>query len=374
MSPKTSRIDVLIIGLGPAGAAAAAAARVGGLSVIAIDRRREVGVPVQCAEFIPLPLSAYAQSEGVIRQPVVGMKSYLPSGDVTANAFPGLMIDRAAFDQALAGQARLKGAELWLNSRMTTLDAQQQYVTVLRGVDTQSGASVGKPDVETNELWQIHYRVLVAADGPHSSVAHALGLPELDVVHTRQYTVPLLRTCEDTDIWLSNDFPGGYGWLFPKGEYANLGLGLDKRYTADLKRPLDALHEYLQDQGLVGAEIISRTGGAIPVGGLREHLHVGPAMFTGDAAGLTHPITGAGIPSAVISGERAGQAAVTFLKQGKEDAFADYEEDIRDQFEVSLERAVARRKWMAQQWNTTAAQEDAMHRKGWIAFQDYFVA
>ncbi len=153
-----------------------------------------------------------------------------------------------------------------------------------------------------------------------------------------------------------------------------MGLGLDKRYTADLKHPLDGLHQYLQDQGLVGEKIISRTGGAIPVGGLREHLHVGPTMFTGDAAGLTHPITGAGIPSAVISGERAGQAAVSYLKQGKEDAFADYEEDIRDQFEVSLERAVARRKWMAQQWNTPAAQEDAMHRKGWIAFQDYFVA
>ncbi len=353
-----SKADVLIIGLGPAGAAAAAAAAAKGLSVIAIDRRHEIGVPVQCAEFIPLPLGTYAQSDGVIYQAIRGMKSYLPSGSMEDTAFPGLMIDRAAFDQALAQQARRYGAELWMNSRLNGLDHSCHRARI----KTADGDAT------------VDYRLLVAADGPHSAVAAALHLPELELVSTRQYTVPLTHEYADTDIWLSADYPGGYAWLFPKGKWANLGLGLDKRYADDMKAPLDALHKQLVAQDLVGEQIVYRTGGAIPVGGMREHLVVDNVLFTGDAAGLTHPITGAGISAAVLSGERAGQAAAAYLQGAQVGALADFEEDIRDQFEVTLNRAVERRRWLNQYWQTEAAQNDELHRKAWIAFPDYFVA
>lgn len=350
------QIDVLVAGMGPAGAAAAWRAAAGGLSVLGVDRRREIGVPVQCAEFIPLPLASHAQEPGVIRQAVHGMKSYLPSGDVALNEFPGLMIDRARFDQALAAKANQAGATLWLQSRLMAVDVAQRTAWIQR---------------EEGEC-RVQYRALIAADGPHSTVAHALELPELEVVHTRQYTVPLLQPYEDTDIWLSDAYPGGYGWLFPKGQWANLGLGFSKEYGDDLKLALDALHVQLQKAGMVGAEITARTGGAIPVGGLRPRLCFEYGAFVGDAAGLTHPITGAGIPAAVLSGERAGQAAVAALQRGDDKAWEDYEEDMRDQYETSLVRAVARRRWMAKFWHTAEATQDAMHRKGWIAFREYF--
>lgn len=354
----TYEVDVLVIGLGPAGSAAAAAAAQGRLSVIGIERRHEIGLPVQCAEFIPLPMGKYAKADGVLYQHIKGMKSYLPSGAVAETEFPGLMINRAAFDQALAEQARLQGADIWLDSRLVSLDATNCCAKII----TNSGEAI------------VTYKLLVAADGPHSFIAQSLGLPDMEVVTTRQYTVPLKCAYVDTDIWLSADYPGGYAWLFPKGKWANLGLGLDKRYTADMKVPLDTLHRQLIDLGLVGEEITYRTGGAIPVGGLREHLVEGNVLFTGDAAGLTHPITGAGIAAAVISGERAGQAAVTYLVQQDVSALADFEEDIRDQFEVAVKRAVARRQWLDQYWKTEAAQTDALHRKSWIAFPDYFLA
>ncbi|MES2364525.1 MAG: NAD(P)/FAD-dependent oxidoreductase [Pseudomonadota bacterium] len=351
-------VDVLIIGLGPAGAAAAAAAAQGGLNVLGVDRRHEIGLPVQCAEFIPLPMGKYAKTDGVLLQRINGMKSYLPSGAVAETEFPGLMIDRAAFDQALAHEAMAQGAELTLDSRLTKLDT------------AQSVARIKTPSGEVD----IAYKLLIAADGPHSTVAEALGLPEMEVVTTRQYTVPLKRAYVDTDIWLSPDYPGGYAWLFPKGNLANLGLGLDKRFARDMKAPLDELHQQLIAQDLVGAEISYRTGGAIPVGGLREHLVVGNVLFTGDAAGLTHPITGAGIAAAVISGERAGQAAVALLKCDDSGALEDFEEDVRDQFEVAVNRAAQRRRWLDKFWNTEEAHADPLHRKSWIAFPDYFAA
>ncbi|MGA8049284.1 MAG: geranylgeranyl reductase family protein, partial [Burkholderiales bacterium] len=273
--------DVLVIGLGPAGSSAAAAAARAGLAVIAVERKKVVGIPVQCAEFIPLPMSSYASTEARA-QPIAGMATYLPSGARAERAFGGLMIRRDRFDQALAKNAEGCGALLWTDAALREIDAEAQMARV----STASG------------LREIGYRVLVAADGPLSSVAACLGLPRLPVVTTRQYTVPLARAQGDTDIWLSARYPGGYAWLFPKGSVANLGLGLDPALEDDMKGPLDELHASLAREGRVGAEVLLRTGGPIPVGGLRERIIEGNAVFVGDAAGLTHPITGAGIAPA----------------------------------------------------------------------------
>lgn len=353
-----SACDLLVIGLGPAGGAAAAAAAQRGLSVLAVEKKTTVGVPVQCAEFIPLPMGRYARAEGVLLQRISGMKSYLPSGTVAATGFPGLMVDRAAFDQALARQARDAGARLLLGSRLAALDARSRRARI----------------ATANATLEVAFELVVAADGPRSRTAECLGLPQLPTVNTRQYTVPLRAPCSDTDIWLSDAYPGGYAWLFPKAEWANLGLGADKRFASDLKAPLDALHARLVREGVLGETISCRTGGTIPVGGLRESLALGPVMFAGDAAGLTHPISGAGIAAAVVSGERAGQAAAEFLKDGNGHALFDYEQDVRDQFESAIARAVERRRWLDAVWHTPEAAADGAHRRGWIAFPEYFAS
>lgn len=349
-------VDVLVIGAGPAGGAAAIGAAERGLSVLLIERKKEIGVPVQCAEFIPLPLGYRARADGVLMQRISGMKSILPSGAVEETDFPGLMIDRARFDQALAESAASAGAEVWTHSRLDRLDGG--IAQIIRA--DRSCSSVA-------------FKVLIGADGPHSTAAELLGLPPLETVNTRQYTVELKRAYTDTDIWLSPDYPGGYAWLFPKNREANLGLGADKRFLTDLKQPLDALHRQLADTGLVGRTIRTRTGGAIPVGGMRERLVVASAIFVGDAAGFTHPITGGGIAAAVASGEAAGQAAAEFIA-GDENALQDYDEDMHDQFGPTLERAVARRAWLNERWASAAASADTTHRRGWIAFPEYFAA
>ncbi len=350
------RTQVLVVGLGPGGGSAARVAALAGLDVIAIERNREIGEPVQCAEFIPMPMGAYTKSDGVLLQKITGMKSILPSGEEHESEFPGYMINRALFDQAIAREAGSEGAQLMPNTRLVGLDAKNNIATVK----------------SENEELKIGFEVLIAADGPHSTVASLLGLPALKIVQTRQYTVPLKRPYMDTDIWLSDKYPGGYAWLFPKGEYANLGLGLDKRFADNLKEPLDELHRQLVSDGLLGEQIIYRTGGAIPVGGLRDALYTGKTLFVGDAAGLTHPITGGGISAAIVSGERAGQAAADFLLEDDENAFPDYEEDMRDQFETAIRRAVERRMYLEQYWGSMEANQDEMMRRGWIAFEEYF--
>jgi flavin-dependent dehydrogenase len=301
-------------------------------------------------------MGAYAKADGVLLQRISGMKSMLPSGAVYSSVFPGLMIDRAEFDRAIARDAAEAGAELWTHARLVGLDPGARIATVRRDREEQ----------------RIHYEVVIAADGPHSPVARFIGLPALETVNTRQYTVPLLSPYTDTDVWLSDDYPGGYAWLFPKGELANVGLGADRRFEDDLKRPLDSLHAQLVREGLVGPEIRARTGGAIPVGGLRGRLYAERTLFVGDAAGLTHPITGAGIAAAVVSGERAGQAAAEFIASADIEAFEEYDEDVRDQYEHAIRRAVERRRRLESIWHTRAAQDDVEMRRGWIAFDEYF--
>jgi geranylgeranyl reductase family protein len=349
--------DVLVVGLGPAGGAAAAVAAKLGLRVVGVEKKRVVGVPVQCAEFIPLPLGGHARAPGVLAQRVSGMESVLPSGKAHAVPFSGLMVDRAAFDQALARTAEAAGARLFLASRLIALDVERRVALI-------SGA---------RRTVEVSWQVLIAADGPHSITAALLALPPLKTVNTRQYTVPLPSALLETAIWLSDAYPGGYAWLFPKGRCANLGLGMDPRLAVDLKRPLDALHRQLVLESRVGREILFRTGGAIPVGGLRHPLVIGRAVFAGDAAGLTHPISGAGIAAAVVSGERAGEAAHALLHEGASAALAGYEEDIRDQFEDSIARGLARRRELEQAAREGAARSDAVQRRGWIAFPEYFV-
>ncbi|MGC8590738.1 geranylgeranyl reductase family protein [Acidithiobacillus sp.] len=351
----TRDVDVLVVGSGPGGAAAAREAARRGLGVLLVERREAIGVPVQCAEFVPMPLLRTVRETASRVQEVEGMLTVLPSGAGHHSVFPGIMIDRARFDQGLADLAVAAGAELWTRCQFLGWDGETAILR--RGAE---------------ERIAVRPRLLIGADGPHSMVAAAVGLDHQAVVYTRQYTVPLLHPYSDTDIFLADDFPGGYGWLFPKGSVANVGLGADRRFADNLKTPLDHLHRQMVARGLVGPEILGRTGGAIPVGGMRTMVH-GPVILVGDAAGLTHPITGAGIPAAVISGARAGQAAAEWLG-GDGDALESFAEDMRDQFGPAIGRAVARRKALEAVWRQPAAQDDRVMRSGWIAFEEYFAA
>jgi len=137
---------------------------------------------------------------GVLAQRISGMTSVLPSGAAVDTPFSGLMIDRAEFDRTLAAAAAAAGATVHAATGLIALDAGTG-IARLRGPGGES---------------TLHYRMLIAADGPHSTVARLLGLPPLQTVNTRQYTVPLLQQFDDTDIWLSPDYPGGYAWLFPR--------------------------------------------------------------------------------------------------------------------------------------------------------------
>lgn len=338
----TQSADVVVLGLGPAGASAAAEAARRGCTVVALDRKREAGVPVQCAEFVPALIDA--DLAGVVRQRIEAMATFVEDDapDLKAD-FPGRMLDRAAFDASLVEAARRAGAEVRFSAFVKRVAADGT-------VELADGSAV-------------RGEVLVGADGPRSRAGKAIGRVNTELVETRQITVGLRAPHSATDIFLSADIPGGYGWLFPKGEVANLGAGVSPTFKARLKSIVARLHASLVREGRVDGEISGYTGGAIPVGGmLKPWSRLGQTLvlLAGDAAGLANPVTGAGIAAAVHSGRLAGAAAA---ERGPED----YEEELDALYRPALERALRRRRELL-----AGKPEKAALRRGWIAYPEYW--
>jgi digeranylgeranylglycerophospholipid reductase len=333
------KADLIVLGLGPAGASAAAEAARRGCKVIALDRKREAGVPVQCAEFVPALLEV---EPGAVRQRIGAMQTFVEDDAPELKAdFPGRMLDRAGFDASLVQAAERAGAEIRFSCFVRKVTA--------RGT------------VELSDGQCLHASVIVGADGPRSRAGKAIGSVNTELVETRQVTVGLVQPHLATDIFLSADIPGGYGWLFPKGKVANLGAGVSPPYKARLKSILARLHASQKER--LSAEILAVTGGAIPVGGMLKpwgFLEDVLVLLAGDAAGLANPVTGAGIAAAVHSGRLAGRAAAAQAPE-------EYAQELDDLYGAALERALRRRRELL-----SSKPEKAALRRAWIAYAEYW--
>ena len=349
-------IDILVCGLGPAGASAAAMAAKAGANVLSVERNARPGLPVQCAEFVPMMIGSelFAGDDARV-QNIDRMLTFVEDdrADLTPD-FRGYMIDRARFDADLVEQARLAGGECRFASPVRTV--------------SPDGA------VQLADGTTIRARIVIGADGPHSPVGKAAGLANRELVETRQITVDLLSPHAGTDIFLHPDIVGGYAWLFPKGKVCNLGLGVVAARKQKLKPLLDALHARLVAEGRVGQKIHAHTGGAIPVGGntgLHAILGETGILLAGDAAGLTNPVTGAGINAAVISGRLAGETAAAIVA-GDGEAAQDYVDEIDALFGRSLALALKRRRQLLDLYAQAGTPTAQQMRGGWIAYSQYW--
>lgn len=349
----TDEFDVAVVGAGPAGSSAALAAARAGAKTVLIDRRREIGVPVQCAELAPAPLLRIVPTtSAAVVQWTALMVTHLPSGEIHEVDAPGAMLDRTVFDQELATAAVCAGVDLWPEVPCDGIDGDGAIVAARGGVTGRVAATA-----------------VIGADGPHSSVGRSVGLSNTSFVVARQIEVLLADALDSTHVFFDQRFYGGYGWLFPKGETANLGVGVDESRAEILDEALDHLVTLVVDLGLVtGRHVLGSTGGLIPVGGPLGTARVGAVLLTGAAAGQTHPMTGAGIHSAVSCGRAAGDAAGRFVASGDEDDLRRYEAEWRDLWGDVFRRALRRRAELLARWDEDL---EAAVKRSWVIFPEY---
>jgi geranylgeranyl reductase family protein len=355
LETRAQSCDVLVVGAGPAGSSAALAAAREGASVVVVDRRRVVGVPVQCAEYIPaMLLKDVPVGPEALAQPIRAMKTLLSGLPAEEMPAPGYTIHRDRFDQSLAAAAEKAGARFILST-----------VAVGR-CDDQTVLLKGK----AGSRQRLRSKIIIGADGPRSTVAKWAGVVQRNLIAAVQARVVLAQAMDATEVYLEPRFRAGYGWLFPKGREANAGLGFRPAAGASSSpaRELKLFLERLKAEGKIQAAAVSYQAGWIPVEAVPSSV-IGNILLAGDAAGQAHPITGAGIFSAVACGRMAGRWAARAVRERDLGWLRRYEDEWRELFGETLERAGRRRRFMEANW----ARFDEMIRSTWVAFRDYYV-
>ena len=319
------RVDVAVVGAGPAGALAARAAAEAGATTVVLDHRPELGQPVQCGEFVPAPhvlgelfdcpaliRAAYEIPPSTVLRTTRWMTCVSPYGRRYRFPLDGATVSRRAFDKALAVRAEGAGAEL------------RFPVGVTRVADDV---------LELTDGTRLTATAIVGADGPTSTVARAVGFRPRRTMF-RMITATTDGPLDDgIDLYFGRAAPHGYAWRFPRAHDANVGLGVA---TLPPASSLGALLERFAAREHLGP-VSARTAWWVPIGPPPESLVVGRAVFAGDAANLVMATNGGGIPTAMLSGWLAGSAAARHARDGA--PLADYDRAWRAALYGPLARA-----------------------------------
>lgn len=223
------------------------------------------------------------------------------------NGFVG-MIDRETFDEFLRDRAAMAGAD-----RLTG--------TFLRVDRDGPTPRVIWRDKATGEERATPTRAIIGADGARSAVARAEVPGGRDIPYVIAYheiiDAPETGAGYDPDrcdvIYDGRISPDFYGWVFPHGARASVGMGTGidgidlKRATADLRAA----------SGLTGCTTIRREGAPIPLRPLDRWDNGRDLVLAGDAAGVVAPSSGEGIYYAMACGRAAATAAQAFLRSGR---------------------------------------------------------
>ena len=312
------RYDVLVIGAGPAGSIAANTAAEKGLTVLLIEKRQEIGDPVRCAEGVSKEyLKKHVEIDKKwICADLKGARIYAPDGtkiemaEEIAGGEVGYVLERKIFDRALAEKASKAGAEVRVKTRAIGLIIEEDFV---------KGARL----MQLGKEYDVHARIVIGADGIESKVGRWAGidtsLKPIDIETCVQYLVAGVDINQEyCEFYIGNDLaPGGYIWIFPKGEgKANVGIGIIGSKMGKFKpRPVDYLNSFLEKK-FPHAKVVEMVFGGVPVSGSIEKTSTNGLILIGDAARQSDPITGGGILNAMDVGKIAGEAAFAAISAG----------------------------------------------------------
>lgn len=287
-------VDLLIVGAGPAGAAAARSGRALGLTVLVIDRARFPrnklcggGLTSRAMGHVerlfgPLPEGFVLSSRSVeLRWDGTPLSRF----EIDT---PLHFVHRTDFDHWLLEQARAAGAEFSPNTRLASVNGKDRIARLSDGRD-------------------VRFRGLIGADGMTGSVARmALGVktdPD-EQVFAYEAELPMANrhgARVSVDFGIINP---GFGWNFPKSDSATIGLASVGRGR---ERQREALMRLIRAEGHDATQVKVQ-GAFSPNGRYIRRPGRGAVLLVGDAAGLADGVTGEGIAWALESGALAAQA------------------------------------------------------------------
>jgi geranylgeranyl reductase family protein len=298
------RFDVLVVGAGPAGSATSIRLARGGARVLLVDkirfpRDKPCGGGLTGRALKHAPCDVEPVVEHVVDRLVVRVGYGRKAGRKSTSPLIR-MTQRRRLDLHLVEQAIAAGAEFRDGVRVD-------------GIELEGDGTSARVDGS-----RVRASFLVGADGANGMVARAVGLGDGIVRGVAlEGNVPwgaLAPSRYQETAWVElGVVPGGYGWVFPKGDHANLGVGGWMHEGPRLRAHLDRLARVHQVRANGLSEV---RGHRLPMRELGTPAARGRALLVGDAAGLVDPLSGDGIYEAFVS---ARIAAETILGGGFEE-------------------------------------------------------
>lgn len=314
--------DVVIIGAGPAGTAAAIELRDCSLTVALIDKATfprdkvcgdalSVDVVRQLRKLSPDLAKSLADLPFKTRSG--GVRIIAPSGEFIDIPFAsqqsenGYVCRREDFDMLMLTEAR-KGSN----------------ITVLEGCEvTDIRHLIDHLHLETSQ-GGITAKMLIAADGAHSVVKRKLISSAIDRSYhsagLRAYHTGLHGFNDENfiELYFIRDILPGYLWMFPlPGDSANVGIGmLTSAVSAKRVNLRKTFHHLLTTHPAISHRIAkanaieSPVGHGLPLGGKIQPMSGRRFLLTGDAASLIDPFSGEGIGNAIRSGRFAAKQVI----------------------------------------------------------------
>jgi geranylgeranyl reductase family protein len=302
--------EVVVVGGGPAGSAAARTLAAAGRDVCLIDRaifprEKLCGglVTLRSKKIFERTFGGQWKNDLFVSSTDV---AFFSNGKLIAAPPPYSRLFftmRFDFDNYLLGLARQAGAQLKLGESLSNLDLRARVIQLASGIN-------------------ISFDYLIGADGVNSQIAKSIFGHSFDpntIGFGLEVEVPRANLPDQSDR-VEIDFAAarwGYGWVFPKKATFTIGVGGIHKLNPDLRKSLD---RYLQHKGL-SADEFKVKGQYIPFGDYRKRPGKGCVLLCGDAAGTVDPITGEGIAYAMQSGEAAAQAIIKSTRDKCDNAF-----------------------------------------------------
>ncbi|MDY0079873.1 MAG: NAD(P)/FAD-dependent oxidoreductase [Ignavibacteriaceae bacterium] len=315
--------DIIVVGAGPAGSVAARYAARHGVSVLLLEKDRDVGYPVRCGEAVNKSrITEFIDpDEKWICAHINKFRFVAPNDKEVTLQFreEGYILERRIFDYQLAKLASEEGAEVVTRAYVNGLIIDEDSV---RGV---------KALIRGEEI-KIKSKIVIAADGVESRVGRWAGLKThidfRDMESCVQVTASNINNINPDTCYFyfgENVAPSGYFWIFPKGNHiANIGLGVSG-IIGKKKSALKYFNQFMERR-YPDAPFLTSIAGGVPCSVTLKKISSNGIILTGDAARQVNPLTGGGISSGMIGGSIAGDIAGHSIKRNTTDYLSKYPE------------------------------------------------